>query len=122
MKPFKIKPMKEEKNDQIIKWYWQSDDMWISYNQNQCHEIEREYNKGSSTVKIDGQRFIDFKKMQQKIYNDENTEKPVKREIKEMINELWKLTAYGSIHLDNQNISEVLEKTNKSKIDKHQNI
>ncbi|EGG18206.1 hypothetical protein DFA_03693 [Cavenderia fasciculata] len=41
-------------------WYWYNDQIWIPFDQKAIDGFEQEHAKGSKTIKVDGQRYLDL--------------------------------------------------------------
>ncbi|CAF1534844.1 unnamed protein product [Adineta ricciae] len=74
-------------------WYWQSNSnpfstteekQWTRYNQNEVQCIEEAYTNNAKKVEINQIYFIDLKKMLQISKYDKNKQRPIKREIEDM--------------------------------------
>ena len=79
--------------------------------------LDMEYSKGGKAkpVKVDEQRYVDTKKMQQIRYDNPASVRSVKREIKEFLQDVWQLRALSTACFSKENVSKELEKGNKGK-------
>eukprot|EP01116_Phalansterium_solitarium_P005995 TRINITY_DN18306_c0_g1_i1.p1 TRINITY_DN18306_c0_g1~~TRINITY_DN18306_c0_g1_i1.p1 ORF type:complete len:810 (+),score=221.49 TRINITY_DN18306_c0_g1_i1:227-2656(+) len=64
------------------KWFWQSDNGWVQYNDKSSQNLEKAFwDLAVNDVKMDDERFVDLKNFFQRRYDDPSKIRPVKREV-----------------------------------------
>ncbi|KAH3764436.1 ADP-ribose glycohydrolase MACROD2 [Pelomyxa schiedti] len=76
-----IKPTDAQKTDPF-QWFWLDDKMkWIQYSQEISQKLEAARATNQEKISVDGQRFVDLRRMQQARYDDPQKRRGVKREV-----------------------------------------